>query len=85
MNNAVHTTHDTDKHHLVGFLTGLLFGALAGFGTMLLLAPQSGKRTRFQIDQKSSELQDRTVDTFNELVALSHFDTRKILTGGIHR
>lgn len=85
MNNAVHTTHDTDKHHLVGLLTGLLFGALAGFGTMLLLAPQSGIRTRFQIDQKSTELHDRTIDTFNELVALSHFDTRKILTGGIHR
>jgi gas vesicle protein len=61
-------------------LTGLLFGALAGFGTMMLLAPRSGKKTRAQIGLKSIELQDRATDTYDDLVTLSHFDNRKILT-----
>ena len=80
MDNAIHT-NDTDKPSSAGFLTGLLFGALAGFGTMMLLAPKSGKKTRAQIRLKSIELQDRVTDTYDDLVTLSHFDNRKILTG----
>jgi len=34
-------------------LAGLLIGGLAGAGAMLLLAPQSGKETRAQIQQKT--------------------------------
>ena len=80
MNNAVRT-NDTDKRNSLGLLTGLLFGALVGFGVMILSAPQSGEKTRAQIEQESTKLQDRTIDTFDDLVALSHFDNRKILTG----
>ena len=79
MNNVVRT-HDTDKRNSVGLLTGLLFGALAGFGAMLLLVPQSGKRTRPQIEEKSNELQNQSTETYDDLVALSRFDNRKILT-----
>jgi gas vesicle protein len=79
MDNAVHT-NDTDKLSSAGFLTGLLFGTLAGFGTMMLLAPKSGKKTRAQIGLKSIELHDRVTDTYDDLVTLSHFDNRKILT-----
>jgi gas vesicle protein len=80
MNNAVRT-NDTDEPSSAGFLTGLLFGALAGFGTMMLFAPKSGKKTRAQIGLKSIELQGRATDTYDNLVTLSHFDNRKILTG----
>jgi gas vesicle protein len=80
MNNAV-CANDADKRNSVSLLTGLLFGALAGFGATMLLAPQSGRKTRAQIEQESTKLQDRTIDTFDDLVALSHFDNRKILTG----
>jgi gas vesicle protein len=80
MDNAVHT-NNTDKLSSAGFLTGLLFGTLAGFGTMMLLAPKSGKKTRAQIGLKSIELHDRATDTYDDLVTLSHFDNRKILTG----
>ena len=80
MDNAIHT-NDTDKPSSAGFLTGLLFGTLAGIGTMMLLAPQSGKKTRTQIGLKSIELQNRATDTYDDLVTLSHFDNRKILTG----
>lgn len=49
-------------------LVGLLIGGLAGAGTMLLLAPQSGKETRELIKQKSIELHDRTVDNVETAV-----------------
>jgi gas vesicle protein len=74
-------TNGTDGRDSAGFLTGLLIGGLAGFGAMMLLAPQSGKMTRAQIKQKSAELQDRATDTYDDLVTLSHFDQRQILVG----
>jgi gas vesicle protein len=80
MDNAIRT-NGTDIRDSMGLLTGLLIGGLAGFGTMMLLAPQSGKKTRSQIRQKSTELQDRATDTLDDLVVLSHFDNRKILAG----
>ncbi|MBU0705162.1 MAG: YtxH domain-containing protein [Chloroflexi bacterium] len=52
-----------------GFLAGLLVGGLAGAGAMLLLAPQSGEKTRTQIQQKSIELRDQTVKTVEGAVA----------------
>jgi len=41
-------------------VAGLVIGGLAGAGAALLLAPQSGKETREQIQQKTSEIRDRT-------------------------
>ena len=79
MDNVVHT-NDIDKPSSASFFTGLLFGTLAGFGTMMLLAPKSGKKTRTQIGLKSIELQGWATDTYDDLVTLSHFDNRKILT-----
>jgi gas vesicle protein len=48
-------------------LAGLLIGAAAGAATMLLLAPQSGKATRLQIQEKGIELRDRTTGLVNEV------------------
>ena len=79
MDDAVRT-NSSDTHNSIGLLTGLLIGALAGLGAMILLAPQSGKRTRVRIEQESTKLQGRVTDTFDDLVALLHFDNRKILT-----
>jgi gas vesicle protein len=80
MDNSIRT-NGTDGRDSAGLLTGLLIGGLAGFGAMMLLAPQSGKMTRAQIKQKSAELQDRATDTYDDLVTLSHFDQRQILVG----
>jgi gas vesicle protein len=80
MENTVRT-NGTELHDSVGLLTGLIIGGLAGFGAMLLLAPQSGKKTRAQIKQKRTELQDRATDTYDDLLALSHYDNRKIVVG----
>ena len=48
------------------FLAGLLIGSLAGAATMLLLAPQSGKDTRRQLQQKTMELRDQTMATVED-------------------
>jgi len=80
MENTIRT-NAMKMRDATGLLTGLVIGGLAGFGTMMLLAPQSGKETRARIWQKSTELQDRASDTFDDLVILSQFDNRQILAG----
>jgi gas vesicle protein len=80
MENLVRTSI-VDENNPMGLLTGLLIGGLTGFGAMLLLAPQSGKKISALIRQKSTQLQDRATDTFDDLVVLSHFDNRRILVG----
>jgi gas vesicle protein len=52
-----------------GFFAGLLMGGLVGAGAMLLLAPQSGKRTRDSIQQEGFELRDHVTDTMGNAVA----------------
>ena len=80
MENGIRT-NGMELHDSVSLLTGLLIGGLAGFGAMLLLAPQSGKKTRAQIKQKRTKLQERATDTYDDLVKLSHYDNRKIVVG----
>ncbi len=65
MNNRENTTMDLDHDvsQLGGFLAGLLVGGLAGAAGMLLLAPQSGKKTRSQIQNKSIELSEQATST----------------------
>jgi gas vesicle protein len=64
---------------MVKLLIGLVFGGLTGFGVMLLLAPQSGKKTRILIQEKRNEFQERAINTFDDLVILSQYDPRAIL------
>lgn len=59
-------------------LAGLLVGSLAGAGAMLLLAPQSGKETRAQIQQKTLELRDRTTETVEQTLAQAKSKTHQI-------
>ena len=56
-------------NNTVGVLAGMLIGGLAGAVTMLLLAPQSGKETRRQIQEKSIELRNRTTEMVEDAVA----------------
>ncbi len=46
-------------------LAGLIIGGILGAGTMLLLAPQSGRETREQLQQGAMDLRDRATDTVN--------------------
>jgi gas vesicle protein len=65
--------------YLWGFLAGLLVGGLAGAGVVLLVAPQSGKKTRAQIRQKSSALRDQAVKTVEGAVAQTRGTARQIM------
>lgn len=56
-------------NNAAGVLVGMLIGGLAGAVTMLLLAPQSGKETRKQLQEKSIELRDRTTEIVEDAVA----------------
>jgi gas vesicle protein len=49
-------------------LTGLFLGGLVGAGTILLLAPQPGARTRAEIRQGAVHLRDRTTETVKDKV-----------------
>lgn len=44
-------------------LVGALVGALAGALAMLLMAPQSGKKTRAKIEKKGKQLRQQAADT----------------------
>ena len=52
------TTHTRDFR----FVTGLAIGSVVGAGLALLLAPQSGKRTRQQIADLAEDLKDYATD-----------------------
>jgi gas vesicle protein len=55
--------------NVAGVLVGMLIGGLAGAVTMLLLAPQSGKDTRKQLQEKSIELRNRTTEMVEDTMA----------------
>ena len=74
--------------NILSVLTGLLIGGLAGAVTMLLMAPQSGKATRRQIQEKGIELRDHTTEMVDDVVAQERSDRKKITkitTGGRHK
>ena len=62
------------------FLAGLLIGGLIGAGSMLLLAPQSGKRTRLQIQRKGRDFRVHTADAVDSGVAQVRIKARDIST-----
>jgi gas vesicle protein len=68
-------------NNTVGVLAGILIGGLAGAVTMLLLAPQSGKDTRRQIQEKSIELRDRTTEMVEDTVAQVRTKANKLTVG----
>jgi gas vesicle protein len=59
---------DRENRFLIGlvFSTGLLIGSLISAGVTLLLAPQSGKKTRRQIQRKSRDLREQTTEAIEE-------------------
>lgn len=48
-------------------LVGVLAGAAAGLLTGILMAPDSGKKTREKLLGKSQDLKNKTQDTLNEM------------------
>jgi gas vesicle protein len=72
--------HDYDVNNLSGILAGLLLGGLAGAVAMLLLAPQSGKRTRRQIKRKGQKVRKQTAVTLHDGVNQIKDKTHQVTT-----
>jgi gas vesicle protein len=70
------------NHNIVGVLAGLLIGGLAGAGAMLLLAPQSGEKTRVQIQEKGIELRDQTTGILEVAMAKVWLAKKQITRDG---
>ena len=73
MNNKRHKNKQ-DATQISGFLAGFLFlgglllGSVAGAGVMLLMAPQSGKKTRKQLQRKGQKVRKQTAKTVKHKV-----------------
>ena len=52
----------------IAVLIGLVIGGLLGAGTMLLFAPQPGKKTRAELQVSALELRDRTATTMKDTI-----------------
>ena len=68
-------------NNILNVLVGMLIGSLAGAAAMLLLAPQSGKDTRTQIQKKGIELRDRTNEIVGETMAQVRSNPNKVEMG----
>ena len=70
------------NNNILGVLAGLLIGGLAGAVTMLLMAPQSGEKTRTQIQEKGIELLDRATEMVDDTLAQVSKDSKKLAESG---
>ena len=73
------------NNNVLSVLGGLVIGVLAGAVTMLLMAPQSGRATRMQIQEKGIELRDQATDMVGDVVSQMRSDQRKITKSGRHK
>ena len=69
----------------LGVAAGVLFGSMIGAATMLLFAPQSGKRTRAQIQMKGIELRDLAAEKLEDTAAQARLESKKLAKSGRHK
>jgi len=79
-----HEYQNLENHNNTAFgvLAGLLVGGLAGAVTMLLLAPQSGQKTRKQIEDKGIELRDRATQMVEDTASKISSKANDFMTTG---
>ncbi len=81
----IHDNQELQYHNnnnVFSIFMGVLIGGLAGAATMLLLAPQSGKDTRIQIQKKGIELRDQTSKMIEDTMAQVRSSADKISMNG---
>jgi gas vesicle protein len=76
--------HEPQYHNnnIVGVLVATVIGSLIGAVTMLLFAPQSGRDTRMQIQEKGIQLRDRTTELVEDAVAQVRSGTHRLTHSG---
>ena len=60
--------HTEQSGHTISVLVGLVVGGLVGAVTMLLFAPQPGKKTRAELQEGALELRNRTATTMKDTI-----------------
>jgi gas vesicle protein len=65
---------NSEYRDALSFIVGMTLGALVGTTAALLLAPQSGRRTRRQLVRKAEELGDTATEALDE----AREETRRI-------
>jgi gas vesicle protein len=73
--------HTYEMSNTKNVLFGLLIGGLAGAIAMLLFAPQSGKKTRAQIQLKSIQLRDQASDGVKNALAQVRSTAHEVTDG----
>jgi len=63
-------------------ITGILVGATVGIITGVLLAPDSGKRTREKLASKAKELKNGVTDTLNDARNLYNREVESLMANG---
>ena len=58
---------ELDWQHIAIFTAGAVLGAVLGAGAALLMAPQSGARTRHNLARRGRHLRTRTADAWEDL------------------
>ena len=66
--NSQEFEHTEQSGNTLSVLIGLVIGGLVGAGTMLLFAPQPGKKTRAELQVGALELRDRTATTMKDTI-----------------
>ncbi len=74
--------YQSSTSNILNLLIGMVVGGLAGALTMLLLAPQSGKDTRMQIQKKSIELRERTTGMVEDTMAQVRLNANRLASDG---
>jgi gas vesicle protein len=76
-----HVEYADSAGHAKSLFTGLLIGGLVGAGTILLMAPQSGEKTRAELQQGVDQLKDRTTETVKDTISQVKSKTYEIKDG----
>lgn len=56
-----------DDARLFNFLSGVICGAAIGAGVALMMAPQSGKKTRKKLHRAADDLRENATDRWEEV------------------
>ncbi|MFO7893614.1 MAG: YtxH domain-containing protein [Longimicrobiales bacterium] len=56
-----------DEYSAVSFVSGLFLGVAVGAGLALLLAPQSGRRTRRALVRSAEDVADSAVERWDDV------------------